>query len=168
MCYSPWGCKESDTPERLNWTEDFQHDVGWVVRGAILVLLTSWRVRVQVLTIKKDDCRVLWMPFIKLKDSIHLVPNFLEVFFFRNYFSKCFFQSHLFLFSFQVSSDTNIRSCVIVLQVPVVLLNFWSIFFCCSDWVISIQFIDSFLCSSSLLFLNNKSLISLIDKFFTS
>ena len=21
VCFSPWGCKESDTTERLNWTE---------------------------------------------------------------------------------------------------------------------------------------------------
>ena len=24
VCYSPWGCKESDTTERLNWTEHME------------------------------------------------------------------------------------------------------------------------------------------------
>ena len=33
VCFSPWGCKESDTTERLNWTElfvRFSHQVAGV------------------------------------------------------------------------------------------------------------------------------------------
>ena len=39
-CCSPWGCKESDTSERLNWTELIVYDQQYSVCGQITLIFT--------------------------------------------------------------------------------------------------------------------------------
>ena len=41
-CYSPWGCKESDTTEQLNWTELNDKNYWWVNTIYFLVLF-KWK-----------------------------------------------------------------------------------------------------------------------------
>ena len=59
---SPWGCKESDMTEQLNWTEFW-----WIAGGRIW---TSKRVR------KSWDCRVLGSPYTHMNFNSRNLTSF--------------------------------------------------------------------------------------------
>ena len=102
-------------------------------------------------------CFTLW---------VYIFCHIWEVF--SHYFFKCFFSLALFVFPFQNSDDTNVRSLVIVLQVAETLF----IFFCCSDWIISycsvFWFTYSFLCPFILLLSPSTEFFILIIVCFSS
>ena len=55
MCCSPWGCKESDTTERLNWTEEHLGKV-------LLLFYWRWNESIWYIIILKIPNLVHWLP----------------------------------------------------------------------------------------------------------
>ena len=43
VCYSPWGCKESDTTEQLNWFNEYSKVVGYTQISLAFLYTNNWK-----------------------------------------------------------------------------------------------------------------------------